>query len=231
MQKVTALVPMKGHSERVLNKNLRDFSGEPLFFRILQTLEKAENVESVYINTDSEEIASKAKENFDVSIIWRPKDLVGDFVSMNKIIEYDLSQIYADHFIQTHATNPLLTPLAVDNAVKQYFDNLGKYDSLFSVTKLQVRLYDKDLMPINHNPQELLRTQDLTPLYEENSNFYIFSKDSFKSTGQRIGVKPYMYELDKSEALDIDEEIDFMVAESIYRHKYQIREVKKRGSQ
>lgn len=219
MQKITALVPMKGHSERVSNKNLRDFAGEPLFFRILYTLERSKMISSVYIDTDSEEIARKAKESFDVNIIWRPRDLIGDFVSMNKIIEYDLSQVDSEHFMQTHATNPLLTTSTVDNAIETYFNILDKNNSLFSVTKLQVRLYDRELRPINHNPKELLRTQDLPPVYEENSNFYVFSRNSFKAAGQRIGSKPYMYEVDKAEALDIDEEIDFLVAESIYKLK------------
>lgn len=222
MQKVVALVPMKGHSERVANKNLRSFAGEPLFYRVLQALERSKTVKDVYINTDSEEIARKAKENFDVNIIWRPEELRGDFVSMNNIIKYDLSQINSEHFIQTHATNPLLTNMTIDAAVEKYFNSLDKYDSLFSVTRLQVRLYDKELRPLNHNPEELIRTQDLPPVYEENSNFYIFSKSSFMATERRIGLSPCIYEVNKLEAFDIDEEEDFLLAESAYmlRKKY-----------
>jgi len=210
---------MKGHSERVPNKNLRDFAGQPLFFRILQTLERAQLVDGIYIDTDSEEIAEKVRESFDVQIISRPFELQGDFVSMNRIIEYDLSQISGEHFLQTHATNPLLTAPTVDKAIEKYFENLGKNDSIFSVTRLQVRLYDKNIIPLNHNPEELIRTQDLPPIYEENSNFYIFSKDSFRTAGRRIGKCPTLCEVNKSEALDIDEEIDFLVAESIFRIK------------
>jgi len=223
MHKVIALVPMKGHSERVANKNLRNFAGKPLFFRILETLEKSKEVNGIYIDTDSKEIAKLARDNFDVSIIWRPGSLTGDFVTMNKIIEYDLSQTNCEYFIQTHATNPLLSSSTVDNAIKKYFDIIDKYDSLFSVTKLQVRLYDSRLRPINHNPAELLRTQDLPPVYEENSNFYIFSRDSFRSAGRRIGTNPYIYEVEKEEALDIDEEIDFVIAECIYKLRHQIK--------
>lgn len=225
MQKVVALVPMKGHSERVSNKNLRSFAGEPLFYRILQALERSKTIKGVYINTDSEEIARKAKENFDVNIIWRPEELRGDFVSMNKIIKCDLSQIDSEHFIQTHATNPLLTNMTIDAAVEKYFNNLDKCDSLFSVTRLQVRLYDKELKPVNHNPEELIRTQDLQPVYEENSNFYIFSRGSFKATERRIGLNPCIYEVNKIEALDIDEEEDFLLAESVYKMSKQNMQV------
>ena len=91
---------------------------------------------------------------------------------------------------------------------------------MFGVTKVQTRFYDKDAKPINHNPQELLRTQDLEPLYEENSNFYIFSKESFKnSDNKRIGLKPKIFEVNKLEAVDIDEPEDFILAELLYKNK------------
>jgi len=219
MDKVIALVPMKGHSERVSNKNIRDFDGQPLFFRILDTLTKAKCIKSIYIDTDSDEIARLALENFDVNIIKRPEKLIGDYVSMNEIIKYDLTQITDEYFIQTHATNPLLKAETIDNAVNTYLDSTSKNDSLFSVTRLQTRLYDQYLNPINHNPEVLMRTQDLPPVYEENSNFYIFSKQGFHRINRRIGEKPMFYEVEKDEALDIDEEIDFIIAENLYKMK------------
>ena len=94
---------------------------------------------------------------------------------------------------------------------------MNDYDSLFSVTKWQTRLYWDADRPINHNPHELLRTQDLPPVYEENSNIYIFSKSSFRKAGeQRIGLKAQMFEINKIEAIDIDEEADFIMAERLY---------------
>lgn len=216
-ESVIALLPMKGHSERISNKNIRSFAETPLFFKILQALEKSKSVKSIYIDTDSKEIANLAQVNFDVNIIWRPDSLLGDYVSMNRIIEYDIARIDYEHFIQTHATNPLLRAETIDKAVEIYFRDISRHDSLFSVTRLQARLYDKDLKPINHDPKELIRTQDLPPVYEENSNFYIFSREGFSKSGQRIGMKPGIYELDKLEALDIDEESDFILAEKIYQ--------------
>jgi CMP-N-acetylneuraminic acid synthetase len=85
---------------------------------------------------------------------------------------------------------------------------------LFAVTQLQTRLYWDAARPINHNPRELLRSQDLPPVYEGNSNIYIFSSSSFRNAKeQRIGLKAQMLEVDKLEAVDIDEEGDFQVAE------------------
>jgi len=228
--KLKALLPMKGTSERVPNKNMKDFNGKPLYHAIMDTLLRSKYIEKVVINTDSEIIAKDAKKNFgdNVIIIDRPKEIQGGDVSMNVIINYDLSQLYGEHFLQTHSTNPMLRVETLDKAIETYFENLEKYDSLFSVTRVQTRFYDKNANPINHNPEELLRTQDLEPLYEENSNFYIFSKESFKDAGnKRIGLKPYIFEVNKLEAVDIDEPEDFILAEILYQNRDKIfKEIK-----
>ena len=219
MEKINVLLPMKGHSERVPNKNLKDFNGAPLYHAIIGKLERSSFVDKVYINTDSEEIKKNAQNNFNnIVIIDRPERIQGDHVSMNKIIEYDLSKIEGDHFLQTHCTNPLLRATTLDEAIKFYFKNLEVYDSLFAVTEWQTRLYWGNGDAINHDPEELIRTQDLTPVFEENSNFYIFSKQSFQNANnQRIGMKPYMFEVNQLEAIDIDEPEDFIIAETLFK--------------
>jgi len=217
-----ALLPMKGNSERVPNKNIKFFNGAPLYHAIMKSLLNSKYIDKVVINTDSDVIANDAKKNFGdkVLIIDRPESIRGGDVSMNIIIDYDLHQLEGEHFLQTHSTNPLLRAETIDKAVESYFENLDEYDSLFGVTKVQTRFYDKDANPVNHNPQELLRTQDLEPLYEENSNFYIFSKDSFLKAGKkRIGLKPQIFEVNKLEAVDIDEPEDFKLAELLHIHK------------
>lgn len=220
--KIKALLPMKGNSERVKNKNMRDFDGAPLYHAIMKSLLASKYIEQVVINTDSETISKNAKDAFGdrVMIIDRPVEIQGDFVSMNDIIAYDLAHLDGDVFLQTHSTNPLLRTETIDKAIEKYFEGLEKFDSIFGVTKVQTRFYDKDANPVNHNPEELLRTQDLEPLYEENSNFYIFSKESFKNAGnKRIGVKPQIFEVNKLEAVDIDEPEDFKLAELLHIHK------------
>ncbi len=220
--KVVALLPMKGNSERVPNKNMRDFGGVPLYHVIMKSLLASKYISNVVINTDSELIAKDARGSFGdrVIIIDRPEKIQGDYVSMNDIIAYDLSKLDGKHFMQTHSTNPLLKTETIDKAIEKYFDGLDKYDSVFGVTKVQTRFYDKDAKPISHNPQELLRTQDLEPLYEENSNFYIFSKQAFVNAGnKRIGLKPQIFEVNKLEAIDIDEPEDFILAELLYLHR------------
>lgn len=216
-KKIIALLPMKGNSERVPNKNVRNFNGKPLFHHILNALLDSTNISEVIINTDSELIAQSAlKISHKVKIHERPKEICGDFVSMNEIIKYDLENSDGEIYLQTHSTNPLLKTSTIDKAFEFYFSK--NFDSVFSVTCHQTRLYWQDGKPINHNPAELIRTQDLPPVYEENSNFYIFTKESFKhANSKRIGLSPGMFEMDKIEAIDIDIEQDFLIAEAIHK--------------
>jgi CMP-N-acetylneuraminic acid synthetase len=219
MKSVVALLPMKGHSERVPNKNMKTFVDKPLYHFVLVELLKSKFIDQVYINTDSEVISDDVRKYFpEVKIIRRPDELVGDFVSMNKIIDYDLSQIDGDVVLQTHSTNPLLTVATIDRALNYFLNTEHTFDSVFSVTKWQTRFYTENGVPVNHNPQELLRTQDLPPLFEENSNFYIFTKESFKAANnKRIGVNPMMFEMPPMEAVDIDTEFNFKLAELIFK--------------
>jgi len=132
---------------------------------------------------------------------------------MNKIIEFDLDNSDSDIYIQTHSTSPLLTINTLDSAIDLMLSKTADFDSIFSVTRTQSRFYTTGGVPFNHNPEELLRTQDLEPLFEENSCFYIFTKDSFRNANNRIGIRPLMYEIDKKEAIDIDDPTDFLIAE------------------
>jgi len=221
MKKVTAIIPMKAHSQRVPNKNIKIFNGKPLFYWIINELQKAKHVESIYVDTDSDNLIDTINSYFmNIRIINRPMFLRGDHISVNKIIAHDLNQILdAEYFVQTHVTNPLLTCLTIDKAIETYFSNIHCNDSLFSVSKIQARCYAHDGKEINHNPDELIPTQELYPVYVENSNIYIFSKESFNKEKKRIGQVPYMFEMSQYEAYDIDEEEDFINAEILHKSR------------
>jgi len=210
---------MKGHSERVPNKNMRNFAGAPLYHVVARTLSASDLVSEILINTDSEVIKADALKHFPkVRIIDRPLKLCGDMTPMNDIIAFDMSQSEDLHFIQTHSTNPLLTVDSLNKAIRKYFESLSKYDSLFTVSRIQKRLYDDKGAPLNHDPAVMMRTQDIKPIYEENSCIFIFSKDSFENAGRnRVGLKPQLFELNGIEATDIDEPIDFLIAETLYK--------------
>ncbi len=213
LPKIKALIFMKEYSERVPNKNIRDFCGKPLFHYILESLSKSKYIDEIIINTDSQKIAKNAKEFFNVTIHMRPDYLLKiDSNEANLIIEDDISKIDCEYFIQTHSTNPLLKTNSIDKSIEAFF-NQQECDSLFSVTPYQNRLFFENGDPVNHNPNQLIKTQDLPYLYEENSCIYIFSKNSFLKNKNRVGVNPKLFSIDRFEAVDIDEMEDFVFAE------------------
>ena len=214
--KVIALMPMKGESERVPNKNMRDFNGQPLCSIILDKLVASELIDQVIINTDSNLIKDFVESRYDkVKIIERPLELRGHNVSMNKIIEYDISQFSADLYLQTHSTNPLLAEETITAAIQKFIENKSKKDTLFSVTRFQTRFYTENGEALNHDPNVLIKTQDLPVLYEENSCIYIFTKEAFEKNKRRIGEKPILFEINQLEAVDIDVEEEFVLAEKL----------------
>lgn len=219
MNKVTAIVPMKGHSARVPSKNVRPMCGRPLFHWIVRALLETPEIDRVVVETDSDQIAEDALKNFaGVTLLRRPKSLEGDDVPMNELIAFHMSELKAPVYLQTHSTNPLLTPKTISAAVRAY-RGPGDHDSLFSVTELRTRLFHPDGRAMNHNPDELIPTQDLPPVYEENSNIYLFTEESFAKRRHRIGRKPLMFPMQRAEAVDIDELVDFHFAESLMRDR------------
>lgn len=218
--KIVALVPMRHHSQRVPRKNYREMAGKPLYHHILNTLNDCPEIDKIVVDTDSEIIIEGLRVGFpQVMIIERPTALRADDVPMNDVLLYDTDQIPADLYLQTHSTNPLLRPKTVSSAIKSFRKQSGKYDSLFSVTRLQTRLWDENTKPVNHDPNILLQTQDLPPIFEENSCIYLFTAEKLRERRNRIGEKPMMYEIKPDEALDIDEESDFMIADIILKNR------------
>ncbi len=160
--KVTALVPMRHHSQRVPAKNYRLLNGVPLYQHIIATLLQVPEVSEVVVDTDSPVIIEGLQSTFPtVKVIERPPELRADDISMNTILLHDISQAPADFYLQTHSTNPLLKASTITRAIKTMLDTYPAHDSLFSVTRLQTRLYDQDGKAINHDPKVLIQTQDL----------------------------------------------------------------------
>jgi len=219
--KLAALVPMRHHSQRVPGKNYRPLAGKPLFHYIIETLLQVPEISEIVVDTDSEPVMDGLRSDFSrVRIIYRPDNLRADTVPMNEILLHDIGQIKADFYLQTHSTNPLLRPATISRAIQTLFANQPAYDSLFSVTRWQTRLYDQTGHAINHDPTVLIQTQDLPPIYEENSCLYLFSEESLMRRHHRIGEHPFMFEIDADEAWDIDEELDFSVCEFLIQQGY-----------
>jgi CMP-N-acetylneuraminic acid synthetase len=214
---VVAFVPMRHSSERVPEKNYRAFNGRPLFHWVIETLLEVDRVSQVVVDTDSPVIIDQCRERFpSVVCVERPEHLLGGHVPMTDVLQYDASLFRSDWYLQTHSTNPLLRPETVEGALAGLETSLAEHDSLFGVTRLQTRLFDSNGRPINHDPSILLRTQDLPPVFEENSNLYVYSAELI-AAGRRYGERPILYEIDPVEATDIDEEHDFVLAELLHR--------------
>lgn len=219
---LVALLPMKAHSARVTSKNFRDFAGKPLFRWILDTLLSMDEIERVVINTDARSIlADRGLHDGDadgrIVIRDRKPEICGDFVSMNLVLADDVAAVASDVYLMTHTTNPLLSADAMRGALCEYYAKkaTGTTDSLFTVNRVQTRFYREDMSPVNHDPRNLLRTQDLEPWYEENSNLYLFNRESFAASGARIGQRPAMYVTPPLESIDIDDAHQWALAEAV----------------
>lgn len=218
LMRIAAIVPMRHSSERVPGKNYRDFAGKPLYHHIIESLLACEKISQVVIDSDSPVILAEAPKYFPtVTLLERPEHLRAGEIPMNDVLLNTINQLNADFFLQTHSTNPLLTPESIRKGVEIFLKNYPIYDSLFTVTRWQTRLWDQLARAVNHNPNILLRTQDLPPIYEENSCMYIFSKSILERKHNRIGDRPYLLEISKEEAQDIDIEIEFRIAEFLYQ--------------
>jgi len=221
-KRLTALLPMKAHSARVTSKNFRMIAGKPLFRWILDALCATPEIDQVVINTDARGIlADNGLKNGDYAgkalIRDRKPEICGDFVSMNLVLADDIANVASDYYLMTHTTNPLLRIETIRRMIAEFVsaEASGKADSLFSVTRRQTRFYAPDGAPINHDPKNLVRTQDLPPYLEENSVCYLFTATSFAKTDARIGEKPILFETPRLESVDIDEQSDWFMAESL----------------
>lgn len=212
---------MRHSSERVPGKNYRPFNGKPLYHYIVHTLLDTPEIGHVVIDTDSNVIMEDAAKHFpQVTCLERPDRLRDGHIAMNKVLLHTISCLDADYYLQTHSTNPLLESTTVSKAIQAFRQSQPVYDSLFGVTRLQTRLWDGHTHAINHDPNVLLRTQDLPPVFEENSCLYLFSEKTLRERGNRIGHTPMMFEIPRLESWDIDVEEDFLISEYLYQIKH-----------
>ena len=221
--KLIAILPMKANSERVKGKNFKILGEKPLFKWILDTLINVSDIDTVVINTDAREelYRNGLVENNKILIRDRREEICGDHTSMNLVIGDDVNNVDADIYLMTHTTNPFLTENTIKKAITIFKEALKneEADSLFTVNKVQERFYDKNAKAINHDPNNLIRTQDIDPWYKENSNLYLFTKDSFKKTMARIGERPIMIDTNYFESIDIDTVENWDLAEMVVKYE------------
>jgi len=224
--KICILLPIKHSSTRVPGKNYRSFNGEPLMKIVLNTILKSKMIDTVVIDTNSHLVKTIVASNYNddrIIVYDRPEHLWPGETPTNILLENVISALDLTHdlIMQTHVTNPLLTVETLDACIQTFIEKEKEgYDSLFTVKQLQTRLYTLDnntVNALNHNPNELIPTQDLKPLYEENSCVYVFKRSILFERHHRIGYKPYMYVMNDIESSDIDTETDFILAETLHK--------------
>lgn len=218
--RIVALVPIRHHSERVPGKNYKPFAGRKLYQHIVSSLLDCPLISQVVIDTDSPVIMEDVAQHFkEVTLMERPEHLRADTTPMNDVLLNDVLHVESDYYLQTHSTNPLLSSKTIGRSLQMFLENYPMHDSLFGVTRVQNRLWDGLVRPINHNPNILLRTQDLPPIYMENSCLYIFTRSVLETKHNRIGDRPLLFEIDPVESWDIDEDLDFRIAEFLYKDR------------
>lgn len=212
---IAAIVPMRHFSRRVPGKNYRLLGDKPLYRYILDTLLAVPAVSEVVVDTDSDTIVQEVEQQLpEVRIVRRPEHLRSEMLVMNDILPHILTQVEADYYLQTHSTNPLLKPETIGEAIAAFLAQRDVYDSLFSVTPRHVRLWTAEGKAVNHDPDNLIRTQDLDPVMEENSCMYIFRRDIFEARRNRIGAHPLVFAMDPAESLDVDTKLDWQIVEA-----------------
>lgn len=228
MYNITAIVPIKHNSSRVPGKNFRLMNGKPLYYYIIHTLLQVEEITNIVIETNSPIIFENApkvfKEYMDrIKLYERPSHLCSGDTPTNDILLNVIQKLklQSDYYLQTHVTNPLLKKTTITDAIQTFLSNKDKHSSLFSVKTHHTRFYDMHGKDMNHNRFTLIPTQDLDPIYEENSCLYIFSKSSLEKYQARICENALLYPMCDIESQDIDWEEDFILTELLMKQFYE----------
>ena len=221
MTKINAFLPMRKGSQRIKEKNIKEFAGIAgglTAIKISQLL-KSKNVDNIIVSTDDEEVKKIASSFQSNKIVLddRPAELASSRASTDDLIKYVSTLIDEGLILWTHVTSPFVNEKIYDDLIEKYFENLSKYDSAMTVNKIQTFLWNRE-GPINYDRsvEKWPRTQTLSPVYELNSGAFLASIDTYREHKDRIGKNPLFYELDNKESFDIDWPDDFEIAELIW---------------
>ena len=219
---VNVFLPMRAGSERVPKKNTKSFAGIDggLCSIKLKQLLGSSRVGNIFVSTNDPDVIdiSNGFNSNRIKIIQRPDELASSFASTDDLIKYVPEIMPEGHILWTHVTSPFLGPDIYNKVIKKYFENVGYYDSLMTVTKLQKFIWN-DKGPINydHSIEKWPRTQTIEPLWEVNSGAFIATKEIYRERMDRIGSRPYLFQLSEEISFDIDWLPDFTMAETIYQ--------------
>ena len=220
--KVVCFVPIKLKSQRLPDKMLLPLGNSLLFQHIFNTLievkkevedevkKEVEDEVEIYCFCSDESIKNLLPN--DVNFLKRDSKLDRDETKGIEIYNSFCSQIDADIYVLCHATSPFIKSRSIINGLNKVL--YEKYDSSMSVSKIQTFCW-YDNKTLNYELTNVVRTQDIKPVYWETSAFYIYKSDILKTHNRRIGFNPYLVTTDRIESIDIDEREDYDLAKSI----------------
>lgn len=209
-----AIVPMKLNNERLPNKNTKAFTnGKSLCFYILSTLLQVRGIDAIYVYCSNPVIKKYIPEG--IRFLERSPALDSTNTTMNEVLKSFAKDVPADLYIMSHATSPFIKPESIQDALNRVL--AGEYDSALAVEKVQ-EFFWKENQPFNYSLDSIPRTQDLDVMYKETSGFYIYKSESIMDYNRRVGIHPFLKEVSKIEAVDIDEREDFEIADAIFQY-------------
>ena len=209
--KTVAFVPIKTNNERLPGKNTKKFSnGRPLISYILETLKKVNGLDGVYVYCSDPGIKAFLPDG--INYLQRDAYLDLSSTSFNEVLTSFARDVRADIYVLAHATAPFIKKESFEKGIEAV--KTGKYDSALAVRKMQEIIW-KDGKPFNYRPESIPRTQDLEPFYVETCGMYIYTSELICKEKRRIGYHPYLIEVTKTEASDINDPEDFMMADAM----------------
>jgi N-acylneuraminate cytidylyltransferase len=224
---VSVFLPTRSGSERVKNKNTRNFAGVEggLLYLKLDQLLQVKDVTEVVLSTndeDSIEVAQNFKSHSKLKVINRPDDLALSTTNLIDLVNYVPKICNSKHILWTHVTSPLVNTVDYSEAILTYFKSLESgFDSVMSVKEIQNYVWsEKENRVLNRKDGDLKkwpRTQDLEKIYEVNSAIFIASKKIYTEEQDRVGKRPYLLKHNSLQSVDVDWEEDFKIAESLYK--------------
>ena len=212
--KVVSFIPIKLNNQRLPGKNMMLLNGRPMCDYIFKTISEVNSIDEKYVYCSDEAIIPYIVpyENSGLRFLKRDTYLDGYQVKGLEIIDYFVKDVDADIYVLTHVTQPFTKSSSIHDALEKVIS--GEYDSAFSAVALRDYLWMNG-KPLNYDIKNIVRTQDLEPVYMETGSFFIFRKEVFTKLGQRIGDRPYIFEIDEMEGVDIDTADDFRFAEAV----------------
>lgn len=214
---IQAVIPVRGGSERVKNKNLRPFAGSNLLAIKIGQLLQVKELDAVFVSSEDPGMLELAKELGAIPVERDPYYATSS-VPMSEVYAYMAAQMSSDHVLLTHVTNPLAGSDVYRRCIEAYRNGLERYDSLTTVADVKDFLY-QDGKPLNFDPANKPRSQDLPDILKLTHVVSIAPRELVTRTKEWFGPQVQFVKLDASESFDIDTPLDLEIAELLYQRR------------